>query len=93
MSIADHPQINQIAQQDGLAISLIRPRKDHPTPQRPSITLPSEVPTSNASVDVEMDGLTQGIAKMDSSLAFVPRGIRKKQVTNGPSQVNTSEQD
>ncbi|WWD22276.1 hypothetical protein CI109_106767 [Kwoniella shandongensis] len=86
--------LNDIVRQDGLAISLIRPRKDHPV-QAP---LPQPLANDGQQIqetaqeedngtvspkkksptpDVDMDYLTTQMGKMESSLTFVPRGVRK----------------
>ncbi|RSH90554.1 hypothetical protein EHS25_001159 [Saitozyma podzolica] len=113
--------LNQIAREDGLATSLIRPRKQgppkprrtsstgHPTVDEPppppesvnavedtsapsTTSEPSHLTTSEGSSanaapmpmpcpsvpDVDMDDLTTRMGGLESSLGFVPRGVRKK---------------
>ncbi|WWC57917.1 uncharacterized protein I303_100452 [Kwoniella dejecticola CBS 10117] len=91
-SITNHG-INAIAQEDGLAMSLIRPRRDPPL----SVSYPEKMESTrsypednhdkpatsvvsnsngkeNSPRDVDMDDL---MGKLESSLTFVPRGVRK----------------
>ncbi|WVW81591.1 hypothetical protein I302_103586 [Kwoniella bestiolae CBS 10118] len=93
-SITNHG-INAIVQEDGLAMSLIRPRRDPPsasthvpsaiyiheasdrTDQSTSInhdTPPNDNGVAKKIPEIDMDDLT---SKMESSLTFVPRGVRK----------------
>lgn len=76
----DAMQINQIVKEDGLALSLIRPRKDHSKSIQHNLPTPPTTAPNDATPDVEMDGLVEGIANIESSLTFLPRGVRKKQV-------------
>lgn len=91
-------QINQIAQEDGLAASLIRPRKEIPPPSASQQTdrrevdsgldpAPGAVDRPAGPRDVDMDDLTAKMTELQSSLAFVPRGVRKKEAARTKDMV------
>ncbi|WRT63445.1 uncharacterized protein IL334_000350 [Kwoniella shivajii] len=89
-SITNHG-INKLVSEDGLAMSLIRPRRDpvssrgNSTPLEPETPLPADIhrldkgsdPSSNPRADIDMDDIISRMGQMESSLAFVPRGVRK----------------
>ncbi|WWC85587.1 uncharacterized protein L201_000451 [Kwoniella dendrophila CBS 6074] len=92
-SIINHG-INTIVQEDGLAMSLIRPRKD-PSTMRSNqkvVEQSNDNPkkqiegnhnhdhhqlSKSNTPDIDMDDLTSKMGKMESSLTFIPRGVRK----------------
>lgn len=81
--------LNQIASEEGLGFSLIRPRKSHPPPASAPASCgsppedsvagaQSRAQVTEAPADMAMDDLAAQIGGMASSLDFVPRGLRKK---------------
>ncbi|WVF66473.1 hypothetical protein IAT40_001213 [Kwoniella sp. CBS 6097] len=105
-SITNHG-LNEIVRQDGLAISMIRPRRDPPQaiqaepipPQDQSSqrhTTPHQsdhqrqvhengtlrrlgsANAQNDTPDIDMDDLSAKMGHLESSLTFVPRGVRAK---------------
>ncbi|OCF34972.1 hypothetical protein I316_03519 [Kwoniella heveanensis BCC8398] len=93
---------------DGLAISMIRPRRDRPQPPEGDMNSPPGVPLAGPSSradppdgaaelkrlvsgdgayqeqerrtpDIDMDDLSAKMGSLESSLTFVPRGVRAKQ--------------
>ncbi|WVR03414.1 hypothetical protein IAU60_000405 [Kwoniella sp. DSM 27419] len=94
-SITNHG-LNEIARQDGLATSMIRPRRDitarsldhkpsaidtHGSHASPDHRDPGQAeeasPQQDKGPDIDMDDLTSRMGNMESSLTFVPRGLRK----------------
>ncbi|WVQ94072.1 hypothetical protein IAU59_001150 [Kwoniella sp. CBS 9459] len=106
-SITNHG-LNEIVRQDGLAISMIRPRRDPPqriqveSTSPPTTSIQQTTPHAPDSVqqyspnsahdititrnsqpepkpDIDMDDLSAKMNNLESSLTFVPRGVRAKQ--------------
>ncbi|WVQ81022.1 hypothetical protein IAT38_003129 [Cryptococcus sp. DSM 104549] len=91
--------INEIAKRDGLAISMIRPRRYSTTrsqpptsPSQPTSILPS-IPRPPAIPDMDMDDLTAQMGQLESSLVFLPRGVRKAARGKGKGKATAMETD
>lgn len=85
-------QLNQIASEDGLGFSLIRPSKHHPATPINDTDIGQASPRSTKdTIGVEVRGGTKPDVAMDdlvgrmewSALGFLPRGVRKKRVAKG----------
>ncbi|WWC67021.1 uncharacterized protein I206_100928 [Kwoniella pini CBS 10737] len=91
-SITNHG-INAIAHEDGLAMSLIRPRRDpssrlseQENTVMSALQSDSDIPTLNAKITPAKDekatkpvdvDMDELLGQLESSLTFVPRGVRK----------------
>ncbi|ORY31972.1 hypothetical protein BCR39DRAFT_524888 [Naematelia encephala] len=94
--------INRIAQEDGLAMSLVRPRRSQKRSSQPNALTddksfdpgPGPVVVAVAQMhqrssdvaathEMNVDDLSAKMDNMQTSLSFVPRGVRKKTVVTG----------
>lgn len=81
-SVTNHG-VNQITRQEGPAASLIRPRRDPPLPAGVKAT-PARPPRRLSDDLMSIDDLTTKMESLESSLAFVPSGVRKARARRRP---------